>query len=87
MHIILAALAGLFVGGIIVFLLTLMSSASTQDIIQHLCANCTENKRKLIIKTLQNDVDWVDMDDDEIANIIIEALYGNPSKLEEFYRG
>lgn len=82
-----AAIAGLFVGGISVSLLALMRSESTQDVIRHLCANCTENKRKLIIKTLQNDVDWVDMDDDEIANIIIEALYGNPSKLEEFYRG
>lgn len=87
MQILIAVLAGLFVGGISVSLLALMRSESIQDVIQRLCANCTENKRKLIVKTLQNDVDWVDMDDDEIANIIIEALYGNPGKFEEFHRG
>ena len=83
MSIVIASLSGLILGGIIVFLLAFIGSASTQDIIQHLCANCTEYKKSLLVKILQHDINWVDMNDDEIANKIIDALYTDPNQPED----
>lgn len=75
MWIAIASIICFVLGGTFAALLSSMSSATTQDLMQQHCSNCIDNKKRLLTEVLKNDIDWVDMDDNEISDKIIEALY------------
>lgn len=75
MLIAIAIIVSFTLGGFTTILLHSLGNTSTQDVMQQLCLNCEEDKRRLLINVLQNDISWIDMDDDEIADKIMNRLY------------